>query len=125
MVVDDAVIHSPNLDFLIGKDVEEQPSVIQLGGHEPENLAKAADICSTYGGAYEELNLNCGCPSQRVSKRCFGAKLMEEPDLVREIVSQMQRRTHQTVTVKCRLGVDSRDSYEELCQFVLACHAGD
>ena len=61
-----------------------------LGGHNPETLAAAAEICSTYGD-YSEINLNCGCPSQRVSKRCFGAKLMEEPELVREIVNQMQR----------------------------------
>lgn len=124
MVVDDTINHNPNLDFIIGKNIEEQPSVIQLGGHNPETLAQAAEICSQYGGSYDEINLNCGCPSQRVSQRCFGAKLMTEPDLVREIVSQMSRKTHQTVTVKCRLGVDSKDSYEDLCNFIGTCHLG-
>lgn len=123
MCVDDTITHNPNLDFIIGKDIEENPSVIQLGGHNPETLAQAAEICSQYGD-YDEINLNCGCPSQRVSQRCFGAKLMNEPDLVREIVSQMSRRTHQPITVKCRLGVDSRDSYEELCNFIDSCHQG-
>ena len=70
------------------------------------------------------MNLNCGCPSKKVSQRCFGAKLMEEPDLVREIVYQMQRRTQQVVTVKCRLGVDNKDSYDELCLFLRSCNAG-
>jgi tRNA-dihydrouridine synthase A len=124
MVVDDAINHSPNFDILVGTDIEEQPSVIQLGGHNPETLAAAAEVCSIYGRSYDEINLNCGCPSQRVSKRCFGAKLMEEPELVREIVSQMQRRTFQHVTVKCRLGVDKKDSYKELCDFLMACHQG-
>jgi len=124
MIVDDTINHNPNIDFFIGKDIEEQPSVIQLGGHNPETLAQAAEICSQYGGNYDEINLNCGCPSQRVSQRCFGAKLMTEPDLVREIVTQMSRRTHQPITVKCRLGVDNRDSYEELCNFINSCYLG-
>lgn len=124
MVVDDTIIHNPNLDFFIGRDIEEQPSVIQLGGQDPETLARAVEICSEYGKGYEEINLNCGCPSGRVSKRCFGAKLMTEPDHVREIVSQMGRRTHQPITVKCRLGVDAKDSYEELCAFINSCYLG-
>ena len=124
MIVDDTINHHPNLDFKIGRDIEEQPSVIQLGGHNPETLAQAAEICSQYGGSYDEINLNCGCPSERVSQRCFGAKLMTETDLVREIVSQMGRRAHQPITVKCRLGVDNRDSYEELCSFINSCYLG-
>jgi tRNA-dihydrouridine synthase A len=116
MVVDDTVNHTCNrsLDYFIGKNIEESPSVIQLGGHDPENLAKAAASCEQYGGDYNEINLNCGCPSQRVSKRCFGAKLMLEPDLVREIVSSMQRKVSIPITVKCRIGADDKDSYAGL-----------
>jgi tRNA-dihydrouridine synthase len=118
MVVDDTVIHGPGLDFFVGKYIDEHPSVIQLGGHEPENLAKAAEICEQYGGNYSEINLNCGCPSPRVAKRCFGAKLMLEPDLVREIVYSMQRRVSVPVTVKCRIGADDVDSYDNLTHFI-------
>lgn len=124
MVVDDAVNHSPNLDFLIGKNIEENPSVIQLGGSCPSRLAMAAERCVQYGGGYSEINLNCGCPSQRVSKRCFGAKLMEEPDLVREIISSMQRRVDIPVTIKCRIGTDCKDSYDDLCSFIRIANSG-
>lgn len=124
MVVDDAAIHSPNLDFLVGKNIEEQPSVIQLGGSNPETLARSAEICAQYGGCYDEINLNCGCPSQRVSKHCFGAKLMLQPDLVRQIVNTMQRRVQIPITVKCRIGVDDVDSYQDLCKFIQCVHEG-
>eukprot|EP01040_Poterioochromonas_malhamensis_P011770 gene11770-12842_t len=99
MVVDETVLHAPSLDFFIGRRIEEEPSVIQLGGHEPELMARAAEFCEQYcGGTYGELNINCGCPSQRVAKKCFGAKLMLEPDLVREMVYQMKRRVSTPVT---------------------------
>ena len=126
MVVDDAVNHtdSRSLDYFIGKNIDESPSVIQLGGHNPETLAQAAEHCEIYGGGYNEINLNCGCPSQRVAKRCFGAKLMLEPDLVREIVSSMVRRVSIPITVKCRIGADDKDSYEELLEFIRAANAG-
>lgn len=124
MVVDDTIIHSPGLDFFIGKRLEEEPSVIQLGGHDPENLAKASEICEQYGGGYGEINLNCGCPSPRVAKRCFGAKLMLEPELVREIVYAMQRRVSIPVTVKCRIGADELDSYDDLTKFIRCASAG-
>jgi len=76
-------------------------------------------------GHYDEVNLNCGCPSNKVSKRCFGAKLMLQPPLVREIVSTMCRKVSCPVTVKCRLGVtNERDSYEDLVQFISEAHAG-
>ncbi|KAJ1418983.1 hypothetical protein B484DRAFT_453542 [Ochromonadaceae sp. CCMP2298] len=124
MVVDDTIIHSPNLDFYFGRGIEEEPSVIQVGGHDPENLGKACEIVQKYGGGYGEVNLNCGCPSQRVAQRCFGAKLMLEPELVREIVHSMQRRLSVPVTVKCRIGVDDFDSYEELTRFIMAARLG-
>mmetsp|Transcript_26573 Transcript_26573/g.44426 ORF Transcript_26573/g.44426 Transcript_26573/m.44426 type:complete len:555 (-) Transcript_26573:79-1743(-) len=125
MVVDDTIIHSPNLDFFLGRDIEEGPSVIQLGGHDAEKLAQATEICGQYGGKYEEINLNCGCPSQRVSQRCFGAKLMLEPEHVRELVSSMQRRVpHIPITVKCRIGADDMDTYAHLTKFITCASAG-
>jgi len=124
MVVDSTIMHQQNnLDFYIGSRVFEDPSVMQLGGNNPEELARAVEIVDGYGD-YAEFNLNCGCPSNKVSKRCFGAKLMLVPDTVREIVHQMQRRTTKPVTVKCRLGVDDRDSYEELTHFIRTAASG-
>lgn len=76
MVVDSTIIYQGhNLDFFIGKDIEENPSVIQLGGHDPDTLTEAAKICDNYGD-YSEININCGCPSPRVSLKSFGARLM-------------------------------------------------
>lgn len=127
MVVDETLMYAPNPDFFIGKFDEYSPSVIQLGGHDPEMLAKATEFCDQYsenGKYYQEINLNCGCPSQRVAQRCFGAKLMLEPELVRDIVHQMQRRTQLPVTVKCRIGVDDIDSYDALKQFIRTVHEG-
>ena len=126
MVVDDTINYSVEgtLDFLIGKNAEVSPSVIQLGGHNPETMAKAAIKCQEYGGGYDEINVNCGCPSTRVSLRCFGAKLMLEPELVREIVYSMQRSVSVPVSVKCRIGADDKDSYAELVDFIKAASAG-
>lgn len=125
MVVDETIIHNPNLDMFIGRSIEENPSIIQLGGHDPELLARAAEICQVYSGdSYGEINLNCGCPSQRVSKRCFGAKLMLEPDLVRQLVYEMGRRVSVPISVKCRIGVDEQDSYDELKNFISTVHQG-
>ena len=119
MVVDGTVMHQiPNLDFFIGKDIEEQPSVIQIGGFDPDSVAEAASVVMQYGSKYSEINLNCGCPSPRVSLRSFGARLMLEPELVREIVYKTSRMVSVPVTVKCRIGVDAKDSYDELCDFI-------
>jgi tRNA-dihydrouridine synthase A len=92
MVVDTTLTHQENnLEFFIGLDREcADPTVIQLGGHDAEDLARASLLCDRYGG-YSEINLNCGCPSPKVTKRCFGARLMLEPDLVRELVHSMCR----------------------------------
>jgi tRNA-dihydrouridine synthase A len=99
--------------------------VIQLGGNNPETVGKATEACVQYGGGYSEINLNCGCPSPRVSKHSFGARLMLDPELVRRIVAEMNRRAGaMTVTVKCRIGVDSQDSYEELKNFINIVHQG-
>lgn len=125
MVVDGEVLNIPNLDFLIGRNGDAYPSVIQLGGSDPEMLAEAAARCEAYSeGRYGEINLNCGCPSERVARHCFGARLMLDPDLVRRIVYSMQRRVSIPVTVKCRIGVDAKDSYEDLTQFIALAHQG-
>lgn len=125
MVVDDIINHVDNLDFFLGRNIDETPSVIQLGGNNPETLGQAAYNCEKYGGGYGEINLNCGCPSNRVSKNCFGAKLMLDPELVRRIVYEMNRQVStMTVTVKCRIGVDKVDSYDELKNFISIVHSG-
>ena len=124
MAVDSTIFYqSHNLDWFIGKDIYEEPSVIQLGGNRADELAQAVDILNTYGN-YTEFNLNCGCPSDRVSKRCFGAKLMLQPELVRQCVYEMSRKTIHPVTVKCRIGVDDHDSYDELTNFIKVAASG-
>ncbi len=128
MVVDDTIIHAKNIDKFVGRYDSGFPSVIQIGGSNPETLGQASEILQQYGISgdhYQEINLNCGCPSNKVSSRCFGAKLMLKPALVREIVSSMCRRTSCPVTVKCRLGVTNhRDTYEDLVEFITEAHAG-
>jgi tRNA-dihydrouridine synthase A len=118
MVVDDTILHQEhNLDRFLYFEAEQHPIVAQLGGSNPETLARAAEHCEAYG--YDEVNLNCGCPSKRVSRRCFGARLMLDPGLVARCAKAMQRRCSTAeVTVKCRLGADDRDSYAKLCEFV-------
>eukprot|EP01041_Mallomonas_annulata_P011402 gene11402-23855_t len=126
MVVDSTVMHQiPHLDFFVGKDICEDPSVIQIGGHDPDSVAAAAAVCTQYGPNYSEINLNCGCPSPKVSLRSFGARLMYEPEIVREIAYKASRVVSVPVTVKCRIGVDKKDSYEDLCEFIhTVSHAG-
>jgi tRNA-dihydrouridine synthase A len=114
------------LDHFLGFDRVQHPVAAQLGGDSPDKLAECTDVCRRWG--YDEVNLNCGCPSTRAVASCFGAKLMLEPERVREITSAMRRRVASSgsdcpVTVKCRLGVDERDSYEQLCGFVRAAAA--
>mmetsp|Transcript_12597 Transcript_12597/g.18840 ORF Transcript_12597/g.18840 Transcript_12597/m.18840 type:complete len:443 (+) Transcript_12597:93-1421(+) len=117
MLVDDTLIHQKhNLTRFLGFNPSEHPVVVQLGGSDPEKLAEAAALCEQWG--YDEINLNCGCPSKKVSKRCFGARLMLQPELVKKITYTLRRRVQIPVTVKCRLGADNKESYEELCHFV-------
>jgi tRNA-dihydrouridine synthase A len=95
----------------------ERPVALQLGGSDPDDLAACAEMAAEYG--YDEINLNCGCPSDRVQKGRFGACLMAEPDLVAASVAAMQRAApHIPVTVKTRIGIDHQDSYEFLKTFV-------
>ena len=107
MVVADAAIHGPR-DRLLGFDDCEHPVAVQLGGSDPEKLAEASKICADYG--YDEINLNVGCPSDRVQSGTFGACLMREPDLVAKCVSAMKSAVAMPVTVKCRIGVDDQDT---------------
>jgi tRNA-dihydrouridine synthase A len=115
MVTADAVIHGDR-DRLLGFDRIEQPVALQLGGSEPWKLAQAARIGAAYG--YSEINLNVGCPSERVQSGAFGACLMREPDLVADCLSAMREAVTVPVTVKHRLGVDDDDPRKRLFSFV-------
>jgi tRNA-dihydrouridine synthase A len=106
MVVADAVIHGSR-ERLIGFDAAEHPVALQLGGSDPTKLAEAARIGEAFG--YDEINLNIGCPSDRVQSGTFGACLMRAPDLVGECVAAMKAAVAIPVTVKCRIGVDEQD----------------
>src|SRR3954452_19508146 len=106
MVVADAVLHGDR-DRLLGFSPDEHPLALQLGGSEPAKLAAAAVIAADFG--YDEINLNVGCPSDRVQSGTFGACLMRTPMLVGECVAAMKAAVAVPVTVKCRLGVDDQD----------------
>lgn len=96
---------------------EEHPVALQLGGSEPEELAQATKLCVAHG--YDEVNLNVGCPSDRVQSGAFGAVLMKSPDLVATCVSAMQEAAGDVpVTVKCRIGVDDQEPTEVLPDFI-------
>ena len=111
MVVANAVIHGDR-DRLLGFDGEEQPLALQIGGSDPAKLAEAARIGEEFG--YGEINLNVGCPSDRVQSGTFGACLMKTPGLVAEGVAAMKAEVKIPVTVKCRIGVDDQDPEEAL-----------
>jgi tRNA-dihydrouridine synthase A len=106
MVVDDAAIRGAR-ERLLGFDRQEQPVALQLGGSEPAKLAEAARIGEQFG--YSEINLNVGCPSDRVQSGTFGACLMKTPALVADCVAAMKAAVCVPVTVKCRIGVDNQD----------------
>ena len=95
---------------------EEHPVAVQLGGSNPNHLAECAKTAESYG--YDEINLNVGCPSERVQKGRFGACLMLEPELVAECVAEMSKSVEIPITIKCRLGIDDREDYEFLTNFV-------
>ncbi|CAO4183193.1 tRNA dihydrouridine(20/20a) synthase DusA [Methylorubrum populi] len=111
MVTTGAVLHGDR-ERLLGFDAAEQPVAVQLGGSNPEDLAAAARIAADFG--YAEINLNVGCPSDRVQEGRFGACLMREPELVGACVAAMKAAVSVPVTVKCRLGVDDQDIEEAL-----------
>ena len=115
MVTTSAILHGDR-DFLLGFDESEHPLAVQLGGSEPDDLAACTRICEGYG--YDEINLNVGCPSDRVKSGAFGACLMAEPSTVADCVRAMKDATCLPVTVKHRTGIDARDSWAELLRFV-------
>ncbi|WP_370194688.1 MULTISPECIES: tRNA dihydrouridine(20/20a) synthase DusA [Aurantimonas] len=106
MVVADAILHGDR-DRLLGHDAVENPVALQIGGSEPQKLAEACRIAADFG--YDEINLNVGCPSDRVQSGAFGACLMREPDLVGRCLAAMAEASDVPVTVKCRIGVDEQD----------------
>ena len=106
MVVADAIIHGPR-DRLLGHHLQEHPVALQVGGSDPAKLAEAVRIAEDY--RYDEINLNVGCPSDRVQSGTFGACLMLTPDVVAAGVAAMKAVTALPVTVKCRIGVDEQD----------------
>ncbi len=115
MITTGALIYGLRTDLLIF-DRQEQPLALQLGGSDPLQLAECAKIGQEEG--YNEINLNVGCPSDRVQAGRFGACLMAEPELVAECVSAMQARVQIPITVKTRIGVDHNDKYEQLTHFI-------
>jgi tRNA-dihydrouridine synthase A len=114
MVTTGAIIHGKG-DFLAYNEAEH-PVALQLGGSNPADLATCAKLAAERG--YDEVNLNVGCPSDRVQNGRFGACLMAEPDLVAECVAAMREVADIPVTVKTRIGIDDQDSYEFLTKFV-------
>jgi tRNA-dihydrouridine synthase A len=115
MVTTGAVLHGCR-DTLLGFAPEERPLALQLGGDDPADLARCARIAEEWG--YDEIDLNVGCPSDRVQRGRFGACLMLEPDRVAACVAAMREATGLPVTVKHRTGVDERDGFADLLRFV-------
>lgn len=115
MVTADAVVHGDRAR-LLGFSPVEHPLVLQLGGSDPVKLAEAARIAEGFG--YDEVNLNCGCPSERVQSGAFGACLMAEPDLVAECVAAMRAAVTLPVTVKNRIAIDDLPPRETLFTFI-------
>ena len=118
MVVDQTLVHNPDHDRFLWFPPEQHPISCQLGGSDPAVLAQAAAIVAAYG--YDEINLNCGCPSDRVAGAgCFGAAMMLRPERVAACCAAMAAAVEGVaITVKCRIGVDDVDSYPALHEFV-------
>jgi tRNA-dihydrouridine synthase A len=117
MLTTGAILHGDRAR-LLGFDAAEHPVALQLGGHDPKALAECARIGEAFG--YDEINLNVGCPSDRVQEGRFGACLMNEPALVAEGVAAMKTAVKIPVTVKCRIGIDDQDPQEALFGFAVA-----
>jgi len=115
MVTTGAIIHGDR-EYLLGFDNTEHPLALQLGGSSPSDLAECSKIAQDWG--YDEVNLNVGCPSDRVQNGAFGACLMAKPELVAECLNSMQQAVDIPVTVKHRIGIDDLDSYELLHRFI-------
>ncbi|PFG63280.1 tRNA-dihydrouridine synthase A [Thioclava sp. ES.031] len=115
MVTAPAVIHGDR-ERLLGFDAAEHPVALQLGGSDAKELAEAAKVGADL--SYDEINLNCGCPSDRVQSGAFGAVLMKTPDLVADCCAAMIAAQPVEITVKCRIGVDDQDPQEVLPEFI-------
>ncbi|MCF6326333.1 MAG: tRNA dihydrouridine(20/20a) synthase DusA [Devosiaceae bacterium] len=115
MITSAAIIHG-DVERLLGYDEIEHPVAVQLGGSNPEELARATKVCDQFG--YDEINLNVGCPSDRVQAGRFGACLMAEPEHVAKCIVAMKEQTDRPVTVKCRIGIDDMDIGKPLDDFV-------
>jgi len=115
MVTSGAIVHGDAERHLRYDDAVEHPIALQIGGSDPAELTEATRIADRFG--YDEINLNVGCPSDRVQSGKFGACLMAEPDLVAECVRAMRGATDKPVTVKCRIGIDDQDTEESLDRF--------
>ncbi|MGG2477669.1 tRNA dihydrouridine(20/20a) synthase DusA, partial [Rhizobium sp. BR5] len=115
MIVADAIIHGQR-ERLLSYHTQEHPVALQLGGSDPPKLAEAVRIAGDYG--YDEINLNVGCPSDRVQSGTFGACLMREPEIVAQCVTAMKAVASVPVTVKCRIGVDDQEPEAVLPDFL-------
>ena len=115
MVTTGAILHG-NRQYLLGFNPAEHPLSLQIGGSNPDDLAESTRIAEGLG--FDEVNLNVGCPSDRVQAGSFGASLMADPDLVAECIEAMTGATHLPVTVKCRLGIDDQDPHQTLPPFI-------
>lgn len=115
MIAVNALVHGKQINKLKFSD-EEHPIAVQLGGSDPDLLATAAILCDRFN--YDEINLNLGCPSERVLKGSFGASLMLDINLVKRCIEAMQKVTKTPITIKCRIGIDNEDRYEFIANFV-------
>lgn len=115
MVTTGALLYGDK-DRFLRFDESEHPVILQVGGSDPKDLGKVANLAEAY--KYDGINLNCGCPSERVQKGAFGACLMAEPKLVAECINSMRQSTKLPVTIKCRIGTDDSDEYQFLEEFV-------
>ena len=121
MITTGAILHGDR-DRFLKFNYPEHPVALQLGGADSDDLARCAEIAAEYG--YDEVNLNVGCPSDRVQNASFGACLMKEPEVVAAGVAAMRRAVDLPVTVKTRIGVDDRDSWDDFIAFVDTVAAG-
>ncbi|MGJ8524763.1 tRNA-dihydrouridine(20/20a) synthase [Halomonadaceae bacterium LMG 33818] len=116
MVTTGALLYGSPRERFIGHDEVEMPLALQLGGSDPAALAECAQIAEAWG--FNEVNLNVGCPSDRVQNNRIGACLMADPALVAQCVDQMQQAVHIPITVKCRIGIDDQDAERDLDTFI-------
>ncbi len=121
MVTTGALIHGDRQRYL-KFNPEEHPVAMQLGGSDPTDLSECAQMVEDMG--YDEININVGCPSERVQRGSFGACLMAEPELIADCVEQMRQVVDIPITVKHRIGIDDKDSYAELQHFIRTVAAG-